>query len=376
MAEAEAPRDFRLGEGGLLHRIERRVHVTRLLPQLATTIAIAWLPLILLGIATELLYHRREALIRDISVHVRLLIAAPVFVAIDRWFPSGCRNALARLMGESFVRPADEPRFDRIVRTARHLTDSMVPEIVLALLAFGIGVCGVLGVVPIGGLALDGRPSAAQVWYGLAAWPFFQFLLWRSLWRWLVWTGILFAISRMDLALVPSHPDKRGGITFLSQPSTNYCALLLFALSSALSAEWAEKITIPNIENLDILMVAYVVAAALFAFGPLLPFALMLERARNAGLDGYGRMGTAYARELAAEHASEERAAVGPDRLAFMTIIFNQNVDPMRNVLFDRRDVVVLLMATLLPVVPVVLAEIPKEDWAALLRIVTGARLH
>jgi hypothetical protein len=32
------------------------------------------------------------------------------------------------------------------------------------------------------------------------------------------------------------------------------------------------------------LAAAYVIAAALVAFGPLLPFAMMLERARNAAL--------------------------------------------------------------------------------------------
>jgi hypothetical protein len=44
-----------------------------------------------------------------------------------------------------------------------------------------------------------------------------------------------------------------------------------------------------------------------------------------------------------------------------MTIIFTETADRVRNVLFDRRDVIVLLVATLLPVVPVVLAKIQQK---------------
>ena len=377
MAEAGPLRDLRLGEGGLLHRIELRARLTGLRQQLVAAVALTWVPLLALGLVSELVLGRRDPLLRDVSVHVRLLVAAPVFVVIDRSCPAAGRNTLVRLVREGFVRPSDEPRLANIARSARQLTDSTIPEVFLGLAAFGVGVAGVFGVVSLGGLARNGRLSASQIWYGLAAWPFFQFLLWRSLWRWVVWGRILFAVSRIDLVLVPSHPDKRGGVTFLSQPSISYCALFLFAVSSVLSAEWAEKISIPNVERLDPLLVAYVVAAALIAFGPLLPFAPMLERARNAGLEQCGELATSFARHLQAEQAATDTPiSVNPERLAYMTIIFNESVDRVRVVLFDRRDVIVLLVATLLPVVPVALAQIPREDWTVLLKLVTGARLH
>lgn len=144
-----------------------------------------------------------------------------------------------------------------------------------------------------------------------------------------------------------------------------------------LSAEWAEKISVPNIDRLDPLLVAYVVAAALIAFGPLLPFAPMLERARNTGLEQCGELATSFARNLRAEQvATDTPLSVNPERLAYMTIIFNESVDRVRNVLFDRRDVIVLVIATLLPIVPAMLARIPKEDWTVLLKLLLGARLH
>jgi hypothetical protein len=47
----------------------------------------------------------------------------------------------------------------------------------------------------------------------------------------------------------------------------------------------------------------------------------------------------------------------------------------MRPVLVDTRGLVVLLVATLLPVVPLMLAHVPREDWSILLKMLTGGRL-
>lgn len=381
MAEVEALKQYYIGEGGLLHRVELSVRLTKLRAQVIAAIAATWLPVVALGVGTELIAGRRDPLLRDISVHVRLIVAIPVFLLIDGTFPLLCRTILARLVAASFVSAPDLPRLDRILRRARRLADSTAPELAIAIASLAAGLGGALGWIPIGGLGRRGPLAASQIWYAVTAWPLFQFLLWRSLWRWFVWTCILVGISRLSLKLAPSHPDKRGGLGFLSQPSISYCSKLLFAVSSVMCAEWAEKITIPSIRDLEPLLLAYVLVAVLLAFGPLAPFGLILERARQAGLDQCGDLATAYSRRFEAAHREglergDATSVADPEPLAHMTVIFDQSVDRLRVVLFDRRDAIVLLIATLVPMVPAAVAQIPTEDWNVLLKILTGGRLH
>jgi hypothetical protein len=44
-------------------------------------------------------------------------------------------------------------------------------------------------------------------------------------------------------------------------------------------------------------------------------------------------------------------------------------------VLIDKTDVLLLLAATLAPVVPVMIARVPLEEWSRLLEMLTGGTL-
>ena len=54
------------------------------------------------------------------------------------------------------------------------------------------------------------------MWYGYVSLPLFQFLLMRWYFRLFIWTRFLWQVSRLDLSLVPTHPDRVGGLGFLA----------------------------------------------------------------------------------------------------------------------------------------------------------------
>ena len=58
--------------------------------------------------------------------------------------------------------------------------------------------------------------SLAGMWYGYVSLPLFQFLLMRWYFRLFIWARFLWQVSRIDLSLVPTHPDRVGGLGFLS----------------------------------------------------------------------------------------------------------------------------------------------------------------
>ena len=130
-----------------------------------------------------------------------------------------------------------------MLRSGTRLADSSAPELILAALALAVGLGELAGVVPLIGRTRDSGLTAPLVWYALADVPFVQFMLWRSLWRWVIWVWVLIGLARIELDLVPSHPDRRGGINFLRWPSIGYCSMLVFAISSMLCASQVTRFT-------------------------------------------------------------------------------------------------------------------------------------
>ncbi len=381
MAAEQTLRAYRIGEGGPLRRIEIAAHLTSLPLQIATAVAGTWLPVMVIGLLEWRFTGQREPLLRDPSMHVRLLVAAPLLLALDHIFPRVCRTMLEQLQWKSFVPAADQPRFDRVLNSATRLADAALPEILLALLGLGLGVGALFGLLGTDGLSRHATFTAAQLWYTLTDWPFFQFLLWRSLWRWAIWVRILVGVSRIELDLVPAHPDRCGGIQFLRLPSVGYCAALLFAISSVLCAAWRAKFsTGATLSSFAPLLLIFATVGALVALGPLLLFAPRLSRARRDGLAEYGGLAVDVGRHL----RRQRDLAHDPQRplddsdiapMANLVEVYREAIDRLGLLLFDTRDLIVLLAATVAPLVPLMLFRVPGEDWRALLSAISGGLL-
>ena len=378
----QAIREFGIGEGGLLRRVEKAVGLTTLPRQIIAAVALTWVPVVALSLVNERLTGVREPLVHAPALHVRLLVTVPVLLTLDHVFPYICRLTLRQLVSQGFLPDAVQERFDRMLRSTTHLADSLWPELLLAGLAFGLGIAAMIGVIP--GSAFrhgGGGLTAAHVWYALADWPVLQFLLWRSLWRWAIWVRVLFALSRFDLALLPPHPDRCGGICFLRLPSIGYCATLLFAISAVLCSDQSSRFA-PGMSLVGFapLLAVFATAGTLIAFGPLLLFVPMLVRLRGVGRIQYTELASAYGRGFQRQWIERPdptgRLGAGDTQpLADLAVIYRETIDRLRWLLFGKRDMVVLLIATLLPMVPIMLLHVPEEDWRWLIGPLSGGLL-
>src|SRR4029450_6945050 len=124
-------------------------------------------------------------------------------------------------------------------------------------------------------------------------------ILIRWYFRLIVWARFLWQVSRLDLRLVPTHPDHSGGLGFLAGTVFAFIPLLLAhsVLFSGTVANWIfyEGAKLPQY-RLEILGV---VALALFVvLGPLLVFAGCLSKARRTGMREYGTLAQHYVREF------------------------------------------------------------------------------
>src|SRR6185436_519355 len=79
------------------------------------------------------------------------------------------------------------------------------------------------------GVPADGKlqPSLAGWWLGCVSLPLFQFLLLRWYFRLFIWARFLWQVSRIELNLMPLHPDRCGGLGFLSSVSYAFSPVLL-----------------------------------------------------------------------------------------------------------------------------------------------------
>jgi hypothetical protein len=202
--------------------------------------------------------------------------------------------------------------------------------------------------------------------------------LWRSLWRWAIWVRVLAGISRIRLDLVPTHPDRRGGIAFIRLPSVGYCGMLLFAVSSVICVELDVHLGFgETVASFKPLLAVLAVGGATVAFGPLLLFVPQLVSARERGLAESSGFATDQGRRLRTRWlgAGRRENAIDPqDTQAYAAFghTYRDQVDRLTPLLFDKRDLLALLGATLLPVVVVMVARSPFDDWKDLIGILTG----
>ena len=221
------------------------------------------------------------------------------------------------------------------------------------------------------GVPADGKlqPSLAGWWLGCVSMPLFQFLLLRWYFRLFIWARFLWQVSRIELKIVPTHPDRRGGMSFLVAVSYALSPLLL-AQGAVLAGMMADRIFFTGAKLFEFKVeVIGLVAVMVFAIlGPLLVFSPKLAAARRAGLREYGTLAQRYAREF--DHkwlrggAAADEPLLGSADIQSLADLGNSYavVNEMRVAPFTMPTVLLLAVITLLPVVPLLLTMIPLAE--------------
>jgi hypothetical protein len=343
----------------------------RPLAQLVAAVGLGWAPLVVLGLLERPLIGHTEALLRDLSVHVRLLVAVPLLLVADLALAYQSANTLARLSNEGFVADDDRTRFARVIRRGERLRSATLPEVLILLVALFDGIATLVGwLSPTGAVrgAAAAEVGAVRLWFALVAMPLFIFLLCRALWRWGVWVSTLVALARIRLRLVPGHPDRRGGISFLTLPSLAFHAPFMFAVSSVLCASWGMQVATMGAHLKQFLfpLAAVAVVGELVAFAPLLAFTPRLFLASRSGLIEYGGLATDYVRRFRRRWITPapRDELLGTSDIQSLNDIgcaYRETVENTVPLVFLPRDLLALLIVTLLPVLPLLLAVLPVE---------------
>jgi hypothetical protein len=374
---ADGPRDawrsdFSLVAGGPLYRLLRRVRSTGtdLRSALRASLlvsSLAFAPVLVLAAGEFLVLGIIDPLLRDPSVYTRFLVAIPLFFAAEYGLHLRCTRTVERLVRGGYVE--DEASLERALHRAERLRDLRSVE--FALLAIAL-----IGGQSARWTGLDGwlesglqasRVGAARLWYITIALPAYQFLFARWLWRWSIWSHLLFQVSRLRLRLVPMHPDHSGGIGGLADPTYAF-SFFAAGASSVVAAAWATRLALHDTQ-LDALVLPtflLVVISLLVAFGPLLAFAPALIRGRFDGVRQYSLVATTYTRLFHrrwVEQGTDDSILGSPDiqSLADLQGAF-EDLARMRPVPFGRRPMIVLVACILVPMLPLLTFKVPLDE--------------
>jgi AcrR family transcriptional regulator len=191
----------------------------------------------------------------------------------------------------------------------------------------------------------------------------------RWYYRMFIWMRFLWQVSRIELSLIPTHPDRVGGLGFLANTVFAFMPLAV-AHGALLAGLIANRIfyvgaALPEFKVEIAVLTGFLLCVVL---GPLLVFAPQLAQAKRTGNREYGALAERYVREFDAKWlrggASADEPLVGSGDIQSLADLANsfEVVRTMQIAPITRDALVRLVAATLAPVVPLALTMMPFEE--------------
>ena len=378
------PRDFSFVLGGPLFQLLRRAHLTddalMLVRKRVIVIALfAWLPLLVLSALEGHVLGGSVAIpfLLDVEAHTRFLVAMPLLIIAELVVHRRMRPLVRQFLERNLIPESAMTRFEGAIASAFRLRNSVLAEVLLIALVYGVGIL----IIWRQYVALDtatwyATPSAegsklslAGMWYGYVSLPIFQFLLVRWYFRLFIWTRFLWQASRIELRLVPTHPDRVGGLGFLAGTVLAF-AVLAVAHGALVAGQIANRIFFVGaaLPDFKAEIAVVVVLILCLVVGPLLVFVPQLAQAKRKGLREYGTLAVRYVREFDGKWlrggAPADEPFVGSADIQSLADLGNsyEVVRTMRTVPITKDAVVRLVAATLVPIVPLLLTMMPLEE--------------
>jgi AcrR family transcriptional regulator len=382
-------RDFSLVLGGPLFQLLLRAHLSddtlMLVRQRVLFIALfAWLPLLGLATLEGRLFGEATTVpfLLDLEVHVRFLVAIPLLIAAELVVHQRLRPVVRQFLERRLIPESKLRQFRATIDSSVRLRNSVLAEALLIAFVYGVGILIIWRhYVALDAITWYASPSPegaklslAGMWYVYVSLPIFQFLLCRWYFRLCIWARFLWQVSRIDLDLLPAHPDRLGGLGFIS--NTVYAfGLLLTAHGALLAGQLANRILYMGaaLPDFKVEIATLVVFLLCVVVGPLLVFTPQLARAKRTGGREFGILAERYVRAFDAKWlrggAPADEPFVGSADIQSLADLGNslEVVRSMRIVPITRDGIVRLVGAILIPLVPLALTMMPLEELVKML---------
>jgi hypothetical protein len=375
--------EFSLVLGGPLYQIFRKAHLSgpglELLKRRVLFLTmVSWLPLLILSAIES---HASQGLqipfLYDVEAHARFLLALPALLIAEVTVHMRLSPNVRHFVNRRIVVEKDLPAYNKAIDSMLRLRNSVTLEVILIVLVFTLGTYiwrqGHLG---DGAQTWFAQTDAtgehltwAGYWYAYVSAPIFQFILLRWYLRIAIWLRLLWQISRLDLQLTATHPDRAGGLGFLGL-GTYAFGPILFAQGTLLSGMIATRVLYHGaaLQSFQVDAVVLVLAVLLVILSPLLIFVPVLDRTKRKGIAEFGLLAQRYAHgfqeKWLQESIPEDSELLGTGDIQSLADLGNSYsvVEDMRVIPFTWQDAARLAAATAAPLVPLALTVFSVEE--------------
>ena len=382
---SDTTKDFSLVLGGPIYQFFLRVGLVRppldrVTSRIIVITLFAWLPLLLLtALEGRLTGGVKIPFLYDVEAHCRLLVSLPLLIGAEVIIHRRMRMMILQFVERQIITPSALPKFERVIGSALRLRNSPVIELGLLALVFVCGNFWLKGVLAVPSdtwyfAATAGKKvlAPAGYWYEFVSLPIVQFIGLRWYFRLFIWGRLLWQISRLDLKLVPSHPDSCCGLGFLAGNAITQGPFLL-AHSVLLSGFIANRILYEGTKLPDyrIEILAMAIFVYIIGLGPVCVFVPRLLRQRVHGLYTYGPLASEYVigfeKKWMEGQRPKDEPLVGSGDIQSLADLANsfavvQHIQPFP---FGKEAIIAVAVFIVLPILPLTLTMFSLQELVA-----------
>ena len=295
-----ADEDFDLLRNDALIRWQRVLHIAPkeglgVVRRAISFALLTWLPLVVWAWMKHSLIDADsgEPLLAHFGIHVRCLVAIPLFILAEAMSYKVIGQIVGQFRASGAVAEDKYPAFLTVLKDVARLRDSSLPWIfVISLtIAWTLGSPLDTDTHEMSWAMTSGSFGFGAWWFLYVARPVFLLLLLGWLWRIALIILLFHRLSRMELSLVPTHPDRTGGLGFVKKlPSALF--LVTLAVSSVIASRWMHEVVYheQSLAALKLPFAAFVVLWSTLLLSPLLMLAPRISAMKRQALLQYGAL--------------------------------------------------------------------------------------
>ena len=317
--------------------------------------------------------------VKDVIPYVRALIAIPLLVMADNVIEPMMERIVEYLRSSGIVPDPEQAHLKESVESTAYLLNVKWIQVILAISAVLVSWAMQVDYVEMWkehGVTSwafqmeegDVDETLAGTWFLLVTSPMVSFLLYRWIWRFVVWSIFLWRVSRMELELYASHTDLAGGLGMIGAGQALFVIVFLI-IAALVSSQLASNILYEGDTLVDarLVVLVFVVLSLVIIVMPLMFFTRKLFKLKRRALAEYGALQHQISRDFhqqwIGKQATELVDSMQPSAMADYSAVY-EIVSTMRVVPLNPKAVVVLSAMLLLPFLPLALTE--QSIWEVL----------
>lgn len=338
---------------------------------------LTWLPLVVWAYLSGTAIQDRidEPLLRHFGIHARFLVAIPLLIFGEGLVHKVITKLIPYFYTSGLIRNDQRSLFKQALHNTLSLRDSSMPWVVISAIVFTtVALQPPYQEMHELNWANIGTPTAFNLGFGgwwmlFVSRPIFVALCWVSLWRLALLFVLFKRIAVLDLELVPTHPDRAGGLGFLEKIPLAF-SLCVFAISLVLASRLAHEVVYHGlqVQSLKLLTVVFLIVIVLLFLSPLLVFFPKLSAAKRKARLEYGALVGDHGRlvhkrwirhEPITDESLLQAPEIGPvaDALSLYEAVIQMRAAPI-----GKAAILSIALPAALPLIALFAIQVPIKD--------------